>query len=211
MYLTIKDHICEEIVVKKSRFIANIYYVKNKEEAEDIINKVRKKYYDARHNCYAYNIIDEENKIQSKSSDDGEPSGTAGAPMLDILNKKQMANVLVIVTRYFGGILLGTGGLVRAYSDATLKAIENAIIVNEENGYELKIILNYNDLDKLKLYCNKNCIEIVNIEYDEKINCVIEVNENEKDLFLKNINEFNFKIENIDILCTKKIRKIMKQ
>ena len=211
MYLTIKDHICEEIVVKKSRFIANIYYVKNKEEAEDIINKVRKKYYDARHNCYAYNIIDEENKIQSKSSDDGEPSGTAGAPMLDILNKKQMANVLVIVTRYFGGILLGTGGLVRAYSDATLKAIENAIIVNEENGYELKIILNYNDLDKLKSYCNKNSIEIVNIEYDEKINCVIEVNENEKDLFLKNINEFNFKIENIDILGTKKIRKIMKQ
>ena len=104
-----------------------------RKHGEEIINSIRKKYYDARHNCYAYCVLDEENKLFTKASDDGEPQGTAGMPMLDILIKKELANVLVIVTRYFGGILLGTGGLVRAYSEATLKAIDEAEFVNEEN------------------------------------------------------------------------------
>ena len=124
-FITIKENVIAEITEKKSKFIANLIKVENKQDAEEKINKIKKTYHDARHNCVAYRII-EENKIIEKSSDDGEPSGTAGGPMLNILQKNNLCNILVIVTRYFGGILLGTGGLVRAYSETTQKAIENA-------------------------------------------------------------------------------------
>ena len=102
-----------EIIEKKSRFIANLFYVETPQEAENKIKQIKKKYYDAKHNCFAYITLNE-NEIQKKCSDDGEPSGTAGAPMLEILEKQSIYNVVVIVTRYFGGILLGTGGLVRS-------------------------------------------------------------------------------------------------
>ena len=117
MFKTIKQNASAEVVEKKSKFIANIFYVESREEAESIIKEVNKKYHDARHNCYAYRIVTEEGIVE-KASDDGEPSGTAGAPMLNILSKNNLGNLLVIVTRYFGGILLGTGGLVKAYSSA---------------------------------------------------------------------------------------------
>ena len=110
-----------ELVEKKSKFIANAIYLESKEDAENKLNIIKRKYHDARHNCYAYRIL-EDDKISERSSDDGEPSGTAGGPMLNILQKNNLCNVLVVVTRYFGGILLGTGGLVRAYSGATLGA-----------------------------------------------------------------------------------------
>ena len=135
MFKTIKENVSAEIVEKKSKFIANIFYVETREEAESIIKDINKKYHDARHNCYAYRIYSESGIIE-KSSDDGEPSGTAGAPMLTILSKNNLANVLVIVTRYFGGILLGTGGLVKAYSSATTVALENANVI-EKNIAEL--------------------------------------------------------------------------
>ena len=131
MQKTIKQNTAAEIVEKKSKFIANLFYVQNEEEAEEIIKSIKKKYYDARHNCYAYNVLTKKG-IVARSSDDGEPSGTAGMPMLNILQKNELINVLVVVTRYFGGILLGTGGLVRAYSEALVKAIENAEFVKEE-------------------------------------------------------------------------------
>ena len=115
MIQTIKENASCEIVEKK--FIANVFYVESKEEAEDFIKQIHKQYHDAKHHCYAYRISSKENIIE-KASDDGEPSGTAGAPILTILSKNHLANVLVIVTRYFGGILLGTGGLVKAYSKA---------------------------------------------------------------------------------------------
>lgn len=120
-----------EIVEKKSRFIANLFFVESSNEAEEKIKEIKKKYHDAKHNCFAY-IIFENNQMQKKFSDDGEPSGTAGAPMLEILEKTNLYNVVVIVTRYFGGVLLGTGGLVRAYSDALKKAISNATLVEQE-------------------------------------------------------------------------------
>ena len=121
-FVTIKDNVQFELVEKKSRFIANLFYVESTQEAENIIKDIRKKYYDAKHNCIAYRIIDN-GRIVEKASDDGEPSGTAGAPMLNILQKNNLANVLIIVTRYFGGILLGTGGLVRAYSARFIRNI----------------------------------------------------------------------------------------
>ena len=103
--ITIKEHVQSEIVEKKSKFIANIFFVENVEEAENKIKETKKEYHDARHNCSCYRVI-EEGKIVEKQSDDGEPSGTAGGPMLNILQKRDLVNVVAIVTRYFGGIYL---------------------------------------------------------------------------------------------------------
>lgn len=104
---TIKNSVSAEIVAKKSKFIANIFKVNSEQEAKLAIESINKKYYDARHNCYAY-IIDEKGNYIERFSDNGEPSGTAGAPILDVLKNKDLHNIIVIVTRYFGGILLGT-------------------------------------------------------------------------------------------------------
>lgn len=101
MFKSIKENATAEVVEKKSKFIANVFYVESREEAEEIIKNVNKQYHDARHNCYAYRVITS-NGVIEKASDDGEPSGTAGAPMLTILSKNNLANVLVVVTRYFG-------------------------------------------------------------------------------------------------------------
>ena len=110
-----------EIVEKKSRFIANVFYVEDQKQAEEKIAEISKKYWDARHNCYAYVIgVNSEN---TKCSDNGEPSGTAGKPILEVITGAGLTNVLIIVTRYFGGVLLGTGGLVRAYTAAAQAGI----------------------------------------------------------------------------------------
>ncbi len=127
--------------------------------------------------------------------------------MLNIINKNEIINVLVVVTRYFGGILLGTGGLVKAYSESTLKAINSASFVIEERGYEVCLEINYNDIEKLKHYCKKNDIKITNIDYKEKVKCIIEINKEEKQELLKKIKELTFKIENYVVLKEKNIRK----
>ena len=141
-FITIKENSQSEIVEKKSKFIANIFYVETKEEAEKIIQENKKRYHDARHNCFAYRVI-ENDRIIDRASDDGEPSGTAGAPMLNILVKNMLCNVLIIVTRYFGGILLGTGGLVRAYSEVTSNVIKNAEKIQKCKGFELLVKIEY--------------------------------------------------------------------
>jgi len=105
MFKTVEEDVSAEIVEKKSKFIANVFYVESANKAEEIIKNTKKKYYDSRHNCFAYRIYSKEGMVQ-RFSDDGEPSGTAGAPMLNILESKNLSNILVIVTRYFGGILL---------------------------------------------------------------------------------------------------------
>ena len=196
MFKTIKENVSAEIVEKKSKFIANIFYVETREEAESIIKDINKKYHDARHNCYAYRIYSESGIIE-KSSDDGEPSGTAGAPVLTILSKNNLANVLVIVTRYFGGILLGTGGLVKAYSSATTVALENANVIEKNIAELYKIQIDYTDLNKFKYFANKNNINILKEEYlinieleigllDEKILDKNEINIKKKE-FIKKI------------------------
>jgi len=144
-----------EIVEKKSRFIANVFYVENVEMAEQKLIEIRKKYYDAKHNCFAYVIG--ANGEQVKSSDDGEPQGTAGHPMLDILKGNELINCIAIVTRYFGGTLLGTGGLVRAYSDSLKAAIANAKLADIKNAYEVAFDVSYDDYGKIeKLIQNYN-------------------------------------------------------
>ena len=197
-----------EIIEKKSRFIVNLFYVETPQEAENKIKQIKKKYYDAKHNCFAYITLNE-NEIQKKCSDDGEPSGTAGAPMLEILEKQSIYNVVVIVTRYFGGILLGTGGLVRAYSDSLKEAIKKSTLVEQEPGYEAEIKLPYADFEKFKYYCNKNNINIINSEYSDFIICKIEVNDAEKNrLEIEFREQNNFKIVTFDTIRQKNISKM---
>ena len=202
--ITIKEHAKSEIVEKKSKFIANIFFVENVEEAENKIKETKKEYHDARHNCSCYRVI-EEGKIVEKQSDDGEPSGTAGGPMLNILQKRDLVNVVAIVTRYFGGILLGTGGLVRAYSDATQNAIDSA----EKNeiilGVEYEVKVDYSNLEKLKYYAKINNINIINIEFQNDILCTLQIaNENEKQ-FLEDIEKKNLSIIEYKKICEKYI------
>ncbi len=206
----VEEQVSAEIVEKKSKFIANLFFVESVSDAEEKIKSMKKKYYDAKHNCFAY-IINENNEITKRSSDDGEPSGTAGAPMLEILEKNNIANVLVVVTRYFGGILLGTGGLVRAYSDSLKKAIDTATWGTQEPGAEMDIALEYADLENFKYYCGKHNIRILNSEYLDCVVCKIELNNSEKDLIendYKNQNNLNIKkIDNIrqkNVTCLSK-------
>ena len=204
---TIQNTVTIEIEEKRSKFIANIYNVENVENAENIIKQIKKKYYDARHNCYAY-IINDKQMIK-KSSDDGEPSGTAGSPILNVIEKNELCNILIVVTRYFGGILLGTGGLVRAYTEAATNVIKNSIIVEEEEGYEIEITISYQDMSKLKYYCNRNNINMIKTEYGENIKCIIEVTSEEKENILDNykFDEKMAKIIKFDTLRKKYIRK----
>lgn len=210
MLKAIEENVTAEIVEKKSKFIANVMYVQTVEEAEEFINNIRKKYYDAKHHCFAYSIMTN-GGIVNRFSDDGEPSGTAGGPILNIINKNELINVLVVVTRYFGGILLGTGGLVKAYSESTLEAINKANFVIEERGYEISIEINYNDLEKFKFYCKKKNINIINFEYAQKIVCNIELNNEEKNRLLTNLKELSFKIENYKVIKEKNIRKYIEK
>ena len=202
-FKTIKQNSKAEIEEKKSRFIAEIFYIEDVNQAEEYIKQVKKRYFDARHHCYAYRIV-QNNAIKEKQSDDGEPSGTAGAPMLNILNKNQIVNVLVVVTRYFGGTLLGTGGLVKAYSEATLKAIENTEIVMQELGYEMQVTITYGDLEKFKYYAQKNSINIINIKYENNIVCTIEINKQEREKLLM---QENFNILKYAVITEKYIRR----
>ena len=124
-----------------------------------------------------------------------------------MIEKQGITDVVCVVTRYFGGILLGTGGLVKAYSDSTLKAIEQAEFVIEERGYEIILEINYNDFEKFNYYCKKNDINVINSEYGEKVICNIELNNEEKDRLLSNLNELSFKIEKYEIIKEKNVRK----
>ena len=164
----IKEQTVGEIVEKKSRFIATIRPVESKEEAEAFVAQMKKQYWDARHNCSAY-VIRPANETMH-SSDDGEPSGTAGRPMLSVLTGWDVHNVAVVVTRYFGGVLLGTGGLVRAYQGAVTAALENAEIADQIPLMELDAIVEYGDISKIEYYVNQHDeVRLEGSEYTDKV------------------------------------------
>ena len=205
-FITIKENTQTEIVVKKSKFICNLIKIETQEEAENIIKQIKKKYHDARHNCIAYRVIENE-KIIEKSNDDGEPSGTAGAPMLNILQKNNLCNILAIVTRYFGGILLGTGGLVRAYSDATIEAIENSEKVEKCLGQEASVEIDYNNLENFKYYCRKNNIFIKDTIFSTTIICKIEIEDENTKRLLEDFKAKKVNLINLNFLSKKLIDK----
>ena len=184
MINTILANSSSELEIKKSKFIANVIKITDEEDAKEKLNQIRKKYSDARHNCYAYIIYDNETKTKiEKSSDDREPSGTAGIPMLTLLQKNNLVNVLIVVTRYFGGILLGTGGLVRAYTDSSKQALEAAKIIELQYGEILEYCIEYDEFEYFKYICEKNNIEIVKTEYSNNIKAIIKLREEDKSLF----------------------------
>ena len=135
----------------------------------------------------------------------GEPSGTAGSPILKIVLEKGLSNVLVVVTRYFGGILLGTGGLVRAYSEATIKALEKAKIVNKKKGYKVKIVTAYDQIEQFNYYVNKNKLKVINTEYLENIEFMVEMAEEQLNEITNNNSKNPLKIIKYDILKKKYI------
>ena len=179
---TISNESFAEIIEKKSKFLATAVYVNSKEEAEEKIKEIKKKYFDANHNCYGYVVENFE-----KCSDDGEPSKTAGAPILDIIKKKDLQNVLVVVTRYFGGTLLGTGGLVRAYSKSAQDALDNAEIINKVKGTKYTIYVNYEEQKNVLYWCKKLNIKVINTKYDKYIELQLESTGENKDKLLNNI------------------------
>ncbi|MGP4073855.1 YigZ family protein [Piscibacillus sp. B03] len=147
-YLTIKEAGSHEIVIQKSRFIGHVKRTETEEEAQEFINEIKKQHKDATHNCSAY-MIGEQNLIQ-KAQDDGEPSGTAGVPILEVLKKMDLKDTAVVVTRYFGGIKLGAGGLIRAYSNSTSEAIKHIGVVERTLMKEILIKVDYGLIGKLE-------------------------------------------------------------
>ena len=156
-----------EITEKKSRFIATVHSVESEEEALAFLEEMKKKYWDARHNCYVYSIG--MNREFTRCSDDGEPSGTAGRPMLDVILGKDIYNVAVVVTRYFGGVLLGTGGLVRAYSKAVQEGLAASKVILKQKGIALKITTDYTGLGKIQYIAGERNIPVLDSEYTDKV------------------------------------------
>lgn len=156
-----------EIIEKKSRFIATVCPVKTEEEAIAFIDSLKKKYWNATHNCFAY-VIGERFQIQ-RCSDDGEPSGTAGKPMLDVLLGEEIHDVVVVVTRYFGGTLLGTGGLVRAYSASTKAGLEASTVITKYHGSKIAIQTDYTGLGKIQYILGQRGLTILDSVYTDKV------------------------------------------
>ena len=177
-YLTVKGIGAAEISVKRSRFIATVTPAQTEEEAISFINGIKQKYPDARHNVYAY-IIEENNVI--RYSDDGEPAGTGGVPVLDYLRKEGLTNIAVVVTRYFGGILLGTGGLVHAYSSAAKEGVLNAVITEMIRCREVNIECDYTLWGKLQNELSKFQTAMLPAEYTDTVKLSLYVPLNDAD------------------------------
>ncbi|WP_294602067.1 YigZ family protein [uncultured Lactobacillus sp.] len=175
-YLTIKENGDHELIIKKSRFIATVIRTLTDKEAESAINAVTKKYRDATHNTFAYTIGLNDEHV--KASDNGEPSGTAGVPELKALQLMNLKNVTVVVTRYFGGIKLGAGGLIRAYSNSVTKAVEAIGVVKRVQQQGLKFQVDYKKFDETQHYLNQKKIFIDNIDYGAQVTISIFIDEN---------------------------------
>lgn len=162
------DHIGQgEYEEKKSRFLGAAYPVKSPEEAQEILAGIRKQYYDARHHCSAYVLGSD--RLNKRSSDDGEPQGSAGAPILAVIDGAECTDVLIVVTRYFGGTLLGTGGLVRAYTAAAQAALADAGIVRMQEGEILALTMAYPFYDKVTYLLGQEGIKILDTQYTDKV------------------------------------------
>ena len=166
-YKTIYEGGEGEIIEKKSRFIATVRPVESEEEALAFLEEMKKKYWDARHNCYVYSVG--MNREFTRCSDDGEPSGTAGRPMLDVILGEDIYNVAVVVTRYFGGVLLGTGGLVRAYSKAVQEGLAASKIILKQKGITLRITTDYTGIGKIQYIAGERNIPVLDSEYTDKV------------------------------------------
>lgn len=186
-YKTVKQYGEGEIVEKKSRFLGKIKPVETEEEALAYIESIKKQYWDARHNCFAYVIGTKGETV--RCSDDGEPSGTAGKPMLEVLQNNELCNVVAVVTRYFGGVLLGTGGLVRAYTQATQEALKEAGVCTMTPMSVMTVRTDYNAIGKIKYVLSQEEIPILNEEYTADVVVTAAVPFAEKERMIKKLTE----------------------
>ncbi|MEG1487054.1 YigZ family protein [Lactococcus sp.] len=193
MAITIKTDFINEEEIKKSRFICHLKRISTEEEARDFIAKIKKEHWKANHNCSAYTLGNRQ-EIQ-RSSDDGEPSGTAGVPMLEILKKKEIINVCAVVTRYFGGIKLGAGGLIRAYAGSVNHAIEEVGLVQIVNQRELILKLDYSLYDSVQRFLLTQNLQISDSEFLSEVTVRCFIDEEKINNFLELLTEsFNGKI-----------------
>lgn len=174
-YLTIKGYGEHEIVIEKSRFIAHITRAETEKEAIEFIQSIKKKHWNATHNCSAY-LIGEHDLIQ-KANDDGEPSGTAGVPILEVLKKRKLKDTVVVITRYFGGIKLGAGGLIRAYGKSTSEGLNATGIVERKLMQVVHVKIDYTWLGKLENELRASVYEIKEIHYLDAVECEVFVEE----------------------------------
>ncbi|MBB5324250.1 putative YigZ family protein [Anoxybacillus tepidamans] len=181
-YYTVKGYGEKEIVIEKSRFICYVNRATTEEEAAQFIQTIKKKHWDATHNCSAY-IIGEHDQIQ-KANDDGEPSGTAGVPMLEVLKKKELKDTVVVVTRYFGGIKLGAGGLVRAYGKAVSEGLKAAGIVERRLMRVMRVTIDYTWLGKVENELRSSIYAIKEIHYLDYVEIEVFVEETGKQVFV---------------------------
>lgn len=176
-----------EIVEKKSRFIGQIKPVYSEEEAYAFVEQIKKKHYDARHNCFAFSIGDEMPLL--RFSDDGEPQGTAGKPILEVINGSGIHNICIVVTRYFGGTLLGTGGLVRAYTDAAKEALGNCETKRKQRIYPIKVTTDYADMGKIQYIIESADVRVVDKVFTDEVVFWLEVPVDSKDKLVVAITE----------------------
>ncbi|WHX61846.1 YigZ family protein [Peribacillus frigoritolerans] len=186
-YLTVAGRGDHEIVIEKSRFISHIARVETEDAAQAFIQEIKKKHKDATHNCSAY-MIGEQNQIQ-KALDDGEPSGTAGVPILEVLKKKELKDTAVVITRYFGGIKLGAGGLIRAYSKATSEGINTTGVVIRKLMRVISTTVDYTWLGKLENELRSSIYQIKEIQYLDQVNILVYVEETQKETYTAWITE----------------------
>lgn len=191
-FKTIKGEYIFELTEKRSKFIATLVHIETEEQASAFINQMRSKYWDAKHNVYAYSLNAGNIK---RFSDDGEPHGTAGKPILEVIDGNGLKNVAIVVTRYFGGVLLGTGGLVRAYSSAAAGAVNNAEIAIMTPCSVLEIICDYSMYDILNNVLNDINGGVINTEFSSNVTAKIFIAADSVDSFINRLNNtFNGKI-----------------
>lgn len=186
-YIALAEPGIGEIIEKKSRFIGYTASVSSEEEASDFIASIRKKHYDARHNCFAFSIGTDMPNL--RFSDDGEPQGTAGKPILDVIKSSGIRNICIVVTRYFGGTLLGTGGLVRAYTDASRAAIENSVTKVMQRLMRCSIDTNYSDMGKIQYILSSADIPVRDIQYTDHVALTVDLPFDQKHKLIKSITE----------------------
>lgn len=186
-YKTVYQEASAEIVEKKSRFIADVFPVSSEEKALECLETVKKRHRDARHHCWAY-VVGAKSK-KERSSDDGEPGGTAGRPILEVIRGQGLCNILIVITRYFGGTLLGTGGLVRAYTAASKEGLAHSSIIAMIQGFKLKIITDYTGLGKIQYVLSQSRAEVIHTGYTETVEIRALVTEEEGKKLIVQIRE----------------------
>lgn len=189
---------------KKSKFLCYIHAAETEEEATDFINRIKKKHYDARHNCTAM-ILGPAKEI-TRSSDDGEPSGTAGKPMLEVLAGSGITNIVCVVTRYFGGVLLGAGGLVKAYQSAVKDALDNAVskelIATITYCGDIEITIDYSQVNSLEYFIGNNDIKVINKDYQQNVKYTLRTKAETVDKMIEDLTNLTNGTADINKLAT---------